>query len=85
MRRSQNTALHAAARMGHVAAAMLMVNRGAEFVLNKSDTSFLHEALQNGKQDVVNAVIDSERYVRLIGWHKKNTVAARAAEEKYVQ
>ncbi|XP_061662032.1 transient receptor potential cation channel subfamily A member 1b isoform X2 [Syngnathoides biaculeatus] len=56
-----NTALHIAARMGHVAAAMLMVNRGAEFVLNKSDTSFLHEALQNGKHDVVNAVIDSER------------------------
>ncbi|XP_057681142.1 transient receptor potential cation channel subfamily A member 1b [Corythoichthys intestinalis] len=56
-----NTALHIAARMGHVAAAMLMVNRGAEFLLNKTDTSFLHEALQNGKQDVVNAVIDSER------------------------
>ncbi|XP_061522352.1 transient receptor potential cation channel subfamily A member 1b [Phycodurus eques] len=56
-----NSALHMAARMGHVAAAMLMVNRGAEFVLNKSDTSFLHEALQNGKHAVVNAVIDSER------------------------
>ncbi|XP_051909850.1 transient receptor potential cation channel subfamily A member 1b [Hippocampus zosterae] len=56
-----NTALHMAARMGHVAAAMLMVNQGAEFVLNKSDMSFLHEALHNGKQDVVNAVIDSER------------------------
>ncbi|XP_077364943.1 transient receptor potential cation channel subfamily A member 1-like [Festucalex cinctus] len=56
-----NSALHIAARMGHVAAVMVMVNRGAEFSLNKSDTSFFHEALQNGKHDVVNAVIDSER------------------------
>ncbi|XP_077480584.1 transient receptor potential cation channel subfamily A member 1b [Stigmatopora argus] len=56
-----NTALHVAARMGHVAAAMLMVTWGAEFLLNKTETSFLHEALQNGKHEVVNAVIDSER------------------------
>ncbi|XP_077410170.1 transient receptor potential cation channel subfamily A member 1b isoform X2 [Vanacampus margaritifer] len=56
-----NTALHIAAKKGHVAAVMVMVNRGAEFLLNKNDTSFFHKALQNGKQDVVNAVIDSER------------------------
>ncbi|XP_054620938.1 transient receptor potential cation channel subfamily A member 1b [Dunckerocampus dactyliophorus] len=61
-----NTALHIAARMGHVAAVMVMVNRAAEFTLNKNDTSFLHEALQNGKQDVVNAVIDSERCVEAL-------------------
>ncbi|KAM9774909.1 transient receptor potential cation channel subfamily A member 1b [Syngnathus typhle] len=61
-----NTALHIAARMGHVAAVMVMVNRGAEFALNKNDTSFLHEALQHGKQDVVNAVIDSERRVEAL-------------------
>lgn len=59
----QNTALHFAAREGHVAAVKLMLSRGAELVLNKNDTSFLHEALQNGRKDVVNAVIDSDRYV----------------------
>ncbi|XP_017261877.1 transient receptor potential cation channel subfamily A member 1b [Kryptolebias marmoratus] len=56
-----NTALHIAARAGHVAAVRLMLLRGAEFILNKNQTSFLHEALQNGRKDVVNAVIDSER------------------------
>lgn len=62
----QNTAIHFAAREGHVAAVKLMLSRGAELVLNKNDTSFLHEALQNGRKDVVNAVIDSDRYVRYI-------------------
>ncbi|XP_029934624.1 transient receptor potential cation channel subfamily A member 1b isoform X2 [Myripristis murdjan] len=56
-----NTALHIAAREGHVAAVKLMLCKGAELVLNKNHTSFLHEALQNGRKDVVNAVIDSER------------------------
>uniref|UniRef100_A0AAQ6IJI5 Ion transport domain-containing protein n=1 Tax=Anabas testudineus TaxID=64144 RepID=A0AAQ6IJI5_ANATE len=56
-----NTAIHFAAREGHVAAVKLMLSRGAELVLNKNDTSFLHEALQNGRKDVVNAVIDSDR------------------------
>uniref|UniRef100_A0A8C4D9K0 Transient receptor potential cation channel, subfamily A, member 1b n=1 Tax=Dicentrarchus labrax TaxID=13489 RepID=A0A8C4D9K0_DICLA len=58
-----NTALHVAAREGHVAAVKLMLTRGAELILNKNDTSFLHEALQNGRKDVVNAVIDSDKYV----------------------
>ncbi|XP_068613571.1 transient receptor potential cation channel subfamily A member 1-like [Brachionichthys hirsutus] len=56
-----NTALHIAAREGHVAAVKLLMTRGAEIVLNRNDASFLHEALQSGKKDVVNAVIDSER------------------------
>uniref|UniRef100_A0A8C6NTQ1 Transient receptor potential cation channel, subfamily A, member 1b n=1 Tax=Nothobranchius furzeri TaxID=105023 RepID=A0A8C6NTQ1_NOTFU len=56
-----NTALHIAARAGHVAAVKMMLNRGAEMVLNKNHTSFLHEALQNGRKDVVNTVIDSDR------------------------
>ncbi|XP_047424377.1 transient receptor potential cation channel subfamily A member 1b [Mugil cephalus] len=56
-----NTALHIAAREGHVAAIKLMLARGAEIVLNKNHTSFLHEGLQNGRKDVVNAVIDSDR------------------------
>ncbi|KAM4606588.1 transient receptor potential cation channel subfamily A member 1b [Polymixia lowei] len=56
-----NTALHIAAKEGHVAAVMLMLSRGVEFVLNKNDTSFLHEALHHGRKDVVNAIIDSDR------------------------
>uniref|UniRef100_UPI0037E71AE9 transient receptor potential cation channel subfamily A member 1b n=1 Tax=Semicossyphus pulcher TaxID=241346 RepID=UPI0037E71AE9 len=56
-----NTALHIAAREGHVAAVRLILARGAELVLNKNDTSFLHEALLNGRKDVVNAVIDTDR------------------------
>uniref|UniRef100_A0A674P1E1 Transient receptor potential cation channel, subfamily A, member 1b n=1 Tax=Takifugu rubripes TaxID=31033 RepID=A0A674P1E1_TAKRU len=56
-----NTALHLAAREGHVAAVKLLLSRGATLVLNKSYTSFLHEALQNGRKDVVNAVIDSDQ------------------------
>uniref|UniRef100_A0AAX7VMA9 Ion transport domain-containing protein n=1 Tax=Astatotilapia calliptera TaxID=8154 RepID=A0AAX7VMA9_ASTCA len=57
-----NSALHIAARGGHVAAVRLLLARGAEIILNKNHTSFLHEALQNGRKDVVNAVIDCERY-----------------------
>uniref|UniRef100_A0A3Q1GYS7 Transient receptor potential cation channel, subfamily A, member 1b n=1 Tax=Acanthochromis polyacanthus TaxID=80966 RepID=A0A3Q1GYS7_9TELE len=56
-----NTALHFAARGGHVAAVRLLLIRGADIILSKNHTSFLHEALQNGKKDVVNAVIDSDR------------------------
>lgn len=56
-----NTALHVAARAGHTAAVKLLLARGAEITLNKSDISFLHDALQNGRKDVVIAVINSER------------------------
>ncbi|CAJ1082255.1 transient receptor potential cation channel subfamily A member 1b [Xyrichtys novacula] len=56
-----NTALHLAAKGGHVAAVRLMLGRGAELMLNKNETSFLHEAVQNGRKDVVNAIIDSDR------------------------
>uniref|UniRef100_A0A8C5HY13 Ion transport domain-containing protein n=1 Tax=Gouania willdenowi TaxID=441366 RepID=A0A8C5HY13_GOUWI len=59
-----NTALHIAAKAGHTAAVKLLLNRGAEFVLNKSNTSFLHEAIQNGRKEVVIAVIDSERCIK---------------------
>ncbi|KAA8580801.1 hypothetical protein FQN60_013759 [Etheostoma spectabile] len=55
----QNTALHIAAREGHVAAVRLLLAQGAALTLNKNDTSFLQEALQNGRKDVVNNVIDS--------------------------
>uniref|UniRef100_A0A8B9HGU3 Transient receptor potential cation channel, subfamily A, member 1b n=1 Tax=Astyanax mexicanus TaxID=7994 RepID=A0A8B9HGU3_ASTMX len=42
-----NTALHLAARAGHVAAVKLLLNRGALFMLNKNGASFLHEAVRN--------------------------------------
>uniref|UniRef100_A0A8C5A777 Ion transport domain-containing protein n=1 Tax=Gadus morhua TaxID=8049 RepID=A0A8C5A777_GADMO len=57
-----NTALHIGAREGHVSAVLLLLSRGAEIVLSRNQTSFLHEALLNCRQDVVNAVIDSDRY-----------------------
>lgn len=56
-----NTALHIAARAGHVAATKLLLARGAEILLNKNETSFMHEAVHNLKKDVVNAVVDSNR------------------------
>uniref|UniRef100_A0A8C5HX78 Ion transport domain-containing protein n=1 Tax=Gouania willdenowi TaxID=441366 RepID=A0A8C5HX78_GOUWI len=65
-----NTALHIAAKAGHTAAVKLLLNRGAEFVLNKSNTSFLHEAIQNGRKEVVIAVIDSERSSEAISMFK---------------
>ncbi|XP_070988658.1 transient receptor potential cation channel subfamily A member 1-like [Oncorhynchus clarkii lewisi] len=56
-----NTALHLAAREGHAAAVTLLLGRGAQMTLNKSDASFLHEAVLNGRKDVAFAVIDNER------------------------
>lgn len=62
----KNTALHLAARAGHVAAVRLLLSRGAQIFLNHSDASFLHEAIHNGRKDVTSAVIDSNRSVRAI-------------------
>ncbi|CAB1326262.1 unnamed protein product [Coregonus sp. 'balchen'] len=57
----RNTALHLAAREGHAAAVTLLLGRGAQMMLNKSDASFLHEAVLNGRKDVAIAVIHNER------------------------
>ncbi|XP_071217949.1 transient receptor potential cation channel subfamily A member 1a isoform X2 [Salvelinus alpinus] len=56
-----NTALHLAAREGHAAAVTLLLGRGAQMMLNRSDASFLHEAVLNGRKDVAFAVIHNER------------------------
>uniref|UniRef100_A0A8C9RWG7 Transient receptor potential cation channel, subfamily A, member 1b n=1 Tax=Scleropages formosus TaxID=113540 RepID=A0A8C9RWG7_SCLFO len=56
-----NTALHVAAKEGHVSAVMLLMNRGAEILLNKSDASFVHEAVHHGRKEVVMAIIDTDR------------------------
>ncbi|KAL6462943.1 hypothetical protein MHYP_G00293650 [Metynnis hypsauchen] len=62
-----NTALHIAAQQGHVAAVKLLLNRGAQFLLNKNNASFLHEAVRNGKKDVANATIENERSSEALG------------------
>uniref|UniRef100_A0A8D3DX68 Transient receptor potential cation channel, subfamily A, member 1b n=1 Tax=Scophthalmus maximus TaxID=52904 RepID=A0A8D3DX68_SCOMX len=56
-----NTALHIAAKEGHVAAVRVMLARGAELLLNNNDTSFLHEALQSGRKEVIDFSISSPR------------------------
>uniref|UniRef100_A0A8C8G1X2 Ion transport domain-containing protein n=1 Tax=Oncorhynchus tshawytscha TaxID=74940 RepID=A0A8C8G1X2_ONCTS len=58
------TSLHLAAREGHVAAVTLLLDRGAQITLNKSDASFLHEAVLNGRKDAAIAVIHNERLVQ---------------------
>ncbi|KAH0617642.1 hypothetical protein JD844_016091 [Phrynosoma platyrhinos] len=57
-----NTALHLAAREGHAKAVRLLLDDNAKILLNKTDASFLHEAIHNGRKDVVNAVILHKRW-----------------------
>ncbi|XP_066480502.1 transient receptor potential cation channel subfamily A member 1 [Tiliqua scincoides] len=57
-----NTALHLAAREGHSKAVRLLLEDGAKMVLNKADASFIHEAIHNGRKDVVNAIILHKRW-----------------------
>lgn len=71
----QSTALHVAAREGQVAAVRLLLQRGAEISLNKRHASFFHEALQHGRKDVINAIIDSDRSVQ-----KTNTLLIQSTE-----
>ncbi|KAJ7338916.1 hypothetical protein JRQ81_012818 [Phrynocephalus forsythii] len=52
-----NTALHLAAREGHAKAVRLLLDDGAKILLNKSEASFLHEAIHCGRKEVVNTVI----------------------------
>nr|XP_014342061.1 PREDICTED: transient receptor potential cation channel subfamily A member 1 [Latimeria chalumnae] len=59
-----NTALHLAAREGHTSAVCLLLAKGAKITLNKSNASFLHEAVHHGRKDVTHAIIFSER------WHE---------------
>uniref|UniRef100_A0A4W5MAL7 Ion transport domain-containing protein n=1 Tax=Hucho hucho TaxID=62062 RepID=A0A4W5MAL7_9TELE len=70
-----STALHLAAREGHVAAVRLLLQRGAEISLNKNHGTFFHEALQHGRKDVINAIIDSDRSVQ-----KTNTLLIQSTE-----
>ncbi|XP_028831479.1 transient receptor potential cation channel subfamily A member 1a [Denticeps clupeoides] len=56
-----NTALHLAAREGHAAAVKLLLSRGAQFLLNKCNASFVHEAVHNSRKEATNVVIQSGR------------------------
>ncbi|XP_063076013.1 transient receptor potential cation channel subfamily A member 1a [Engraulis encrasicolus] len=56
-----NTALHLAAREGHAVAVRLLLRRGAQMLLNKSDASFLHEAIHNHRREATEEVIASDR------------------------
>uniref|UniRef100_A0A8C7JZI9 Transient receptor potential cation channel, subfamily A, member 1b n=1 Tax=Oncorhynchus kisutch TaxID=8019 RepID=A0A8C7JZI9_ONCKI len=67
-----STALHLAAREGHVAAVRLLLQRGAEVSLNKNHASFFHEALQHGRKDVINAIIDSDRCTHILSMFKRD-------------
>ncbi|KAL7835585.1 hypothetical protein SRHO_G00279320 [Serrasalmus rhombeus] len=69
----ENTALHIAARQGHVAAVKLLLNRGAQLILNKNNSSFLHEAVRNGKKDVANATIENDRSSEALSVFKKGS------------
>ncbi|XP_076837477.1 transient receptor potential cation channel subfamily A member 1a isoform X2 [Brachyhypopomus gauderio] len=68
-----NTALHLAARAGHVAAVRLLLHRGAHIALNKADASFLHEAVHHGRKEVTSSVIDSDRCEEAITTFKVNS------------
>uniref|UniRef100_A0A4W4FNV1 Ion transport domain-containing protein n=1 Tax=Electrophorus electricus TaxID=8005 RepID=A0A4W4FNV1_ELEEL len=68
-----NTALHIAAREGHVAAVKLLLNSGAQITLSKNDTSFIHEAVRNGRKDVANATIHSERCDEALSLFKRGS------------
>ncbi|XP_053105352.1 transient receptor potential cation channel subfamily A member 1 [Hemicordylus capensis] len=57
-----NTALHLAAREGHANAVKQLLDDSAKILLNKADASFLHEAIHNGRKEVVNAVILHKRW-----------------------
>ncbi|XP_058032168.1 transient receptor potential cation channel subfamily A member 1 [Ahaetulla prasina] len=57
-----NTALHLAAREGHAKAVKLLLDDNAKILLNRAEASFLHEAIHNGRKDVVNAVILHKRW-----------------------
>ncbi|KTF80550.1 hypothetical protein cypCar_00019551 [Cyprinus carpio] len=71
--KQKKSALHFAAEAGHVAAVRLLLYRGAKIILNKNDASFLHEAVHNGRKEVTNTVIESDRCEEVMTTYKPNS------------
>ncbi|XP_033856922.3 transient receptor potential cation channel subfamily A member 1-like [Acipenser ruthenus] len=68
-----NTALHLAAREGHVSSVSLLLSKGAEISLNKSEATFFHEAIHQGRNEVACVVIESERCHEAITTYKSGS------------
>ncbi|MGH0139984.1 UNVERIFIED_CONTAM: hypothetical protein FKN15_070196 [Acipenser sinensis] len=66
----KNTALHLAARVGHASSVSLLLSKGAEISLNKSEATFFHEAIHQGRNEVAFVVIESERCHEAITTYK---------------
>ncbi|RXN05753.1 transient receptor potential cation channel subfamily A member 1-like protein [Labeo rohita] len=71
--KQKKSALHFAAEAGHVATVRLLLYRGAKIILNKNDASFLHEAVHNGRKEVTNTVIESDRCEEAMTTYKPNS------------
>ncbi|XP_069777339.1 transient receptor potential cation channel subfamily A member 1-like [Narcine bancroftii] len=61
-----NTALHLAAKAGHSRAVCLLLAKGAAIVLNKNESSFLHEAIRNKRKDTTLIIIQNERFAECL-------------------
>uniref|UniRef100_A0A8C4QZE1 Transient receptor potential cation channel, subfamily A, member 1a n=2 Tax=Eptatretus burgeri TaxID=7764 RepID=A0A8C4QZE1_EPTBU len=57
-----NTALHLAAREGHVRAVQLLMDKGCKILMNRDGCSFLHVAIFHDRQDVAIAIIQHARW-----------------------
>ncbi|KAG8441939.1 hypothetical protein GDO86_010936 [Hymenochirus boettgeri] len=64
--KENNTAMHIAGREGHAKAVDLFLDYGAAVLLNANGASFLHEAIRNGKKEVVFASIMSDRWEEVL-------------------
>ncbi|XP_053571098.1 transient receptor potential cation channel subfamily A member 1 [Bombina bombina] len=64
--KEKNTALHIAAQEGHAKAVGLLLDNGATIKLNINCGSFIHEAIRQGKKDVVSTVINGDRWEEVL-------------------
>ena len=57
--------MHLASQEGHEKAVMLLLDMGAQFSFNKKHLSFFDLALENRHENVILAIIQHERSVKL--------------------